>query len=143
MEFNETHWIQIHLLISHSMKLTSEISIWYLIPVWVLSTLLVVYYYRKQAWVETLKKKTKIALIVTRSVVVSLLVLLLFGVLFELLESKQDKPILIEVIDDSSSMLTTGKSKGIPNAITKLQEEIRSKFKDYEIVPLKFSSLTA
>jgi len=125
------------------MKLVSDISILFLFPVLVLAVFITVYYYKKQSWVSTLKKQTKVTLITLRAVSLTLLALLLFGVLIELLETKKEKPIIIEIIDDSSSMLITGKNKEVKSGIAQLRDEIKLKFNNYEIIPLKFSGITS
>ncbi|MCH2224481.1 MAG: hypothetical protein MK066_06895, partial [Crocinitomicaceae bacterium] len=119
------------------MKIFSDISIWWLIPWGILSIVLSIWYYRKQKELDDLNRLYRTGLMVLRASSIFLLGVVLLGLLFQAKEYKTQRPVLITMIDNSSSMLNYKDSNTIKSSINKLTSEIDNEFAEkYDLVNL-------
>lgn len=125
------------------MKLSSDISLWWLLPIAAIAVLVALWMYNKKtsSWVNELEKKWRIILISLRSLSIILLAILLLGIIFQSFNYKKEKPILLLGIDDSSSMLNYADSSKVSKQIEELlaftEEELGDKF---ELITTSFAS---
>jgi hypothetical protein len=113
------------------MNFISEINSAYLILFCLLAFGLTWYFYfYKNKW-NDLPKKVKICLYVLRFLTIYIVLILLLGIFLEIKTNKDEKPILISLIDNSTSILNYKDSsnvrKEIPNFITQIKS-LNSKF---------------
>lgn len=112
------------------MQFFSDISLWWLLPLALVSAGLSYWYYRGQQVVEDASRWKKRGLIALRALSLFLLVLLLFGLILENKEYKTEKPLFITVVDNSMSMLNYADSSKVAGRIDALEQDIRNKYGD-------------
>lgn len=114
------------------MHLFSYISIWWLIPLVVVSFLVTVIYYKKQYQLTDITAAKKRILIVLRAFSIILLVILLFDIMIERKEYKTERPVFIALIDNSTSMLNYEDSAtvkaDVEELIASLKEQYQNRF---------------
>lgn len=125
------------------MNWISDISLWWIFPWSALAIVLSISLYKRKGWVNELTKFQRILLINLRAISFILLGLLLLGVLFEYKSYRDEKPVIITVIDNSSSVLNYKDSAEVKSKLarfqTDLQEKLGEKF-DYYAQNLKQDS---
>lgn len=125
------------------MNWISDISLWWIFPWSILAVFLSLVLYKQKGWVLELTKFQRITLIILRSTSLILLFLLLLGVLFEYKNYREEKPVLITVIDNSSSVLNYKDSLKVKSELSSLQKSLKKKLDDkfeYYAVNLKNDS---
>lgn len=125
------------------MKFSSDISLWWLLPIAVLSVVLAIWLYSRKTngWVSDLTKRWRTLLITLRSISIFLLAILLFGIIFQAFLYKNEKPILVIGIDDSLSMLNYKDSSSVKKLVNEVLQEAKTELSDkFDIVPYSFSS---
>lgn len=126
------------------MKFSSDISLWWLIPIGAIAFGLAYWLYaqKNNGWVTDLPKKWRYLLLSLRTFSILLLCLLLLGIIFQAFNYRKEKPILIIGIDDSSSMLNYSDSssvkKTVESLIAKAKEELGNRF---EVLPYSYSDI--
>lgn len=116
------------------MKLFADLSFWWLIP-WCAAVFAGTFlYYRKQRIFSDGSTLLKAFLFSLRSLALILLGILLLGILIESRETKTQKPVLINLIDNSSSMLNYKDSSAVQKEIEGYTKAFNEKFSgQYEI----------
>ena len=112
------------------MHLFSEYSFWWLIPFVLISFLITIFFYRKVEWLTAAPKWVKKALISLRFTSLFLILLLLLGILLETIAYEEEKPILLTLIDTSSSIKNYKDSASIKRDVENLTAKISTKFSD-------------
>ncbi len=112
------------------MNVFSDISIYWVLPIGLISFLVAFLFYLKQRQVDGMKKGVKWLLVFLRGTSLFLIVLLLLGVIIERKVSRNEKPVFITLIDNSSSMLNYKDSALVKNKIDDFQQKVTKKFKD-------------
>ena len=112
------------------MHLFSHISIWWLLPLVLVSFFVAFIYYRKQQQLIDLTPQKKRLLITLRGLSLILLVLLLFDIIIEKKEYKTEKPIFIALIDNSTSMLNYKDSGTVRAHIDELTSSLKEEYRD-------------
>ena len=116
------------------MNLFSDLSLWWSIPWLLISILLTYWYYRGQKISKQVAKWKLFLLIILRSLGLFLLGLLLLGILFESKEIKTQKPVLINLIDNSTSMLNYTDSLSVKKELSDCLNAFKTEFENkYEI----------
>ena len=119
------------------MNWTSLISAWWLLPVAVVCFLGARFLYQKKGWLVDLDKKYRAILIALRTFVLLSLVLLLFGIVFEYKKYRDEKPMLIHVIDNSKSAKNYKDSAQVESNVAKLSSAIANELSEkYSIVTM-------
>ena len=111
------------------MKLFSDISFLWLIPLAIICFVIVYFFYKKEKLIE-FNRSIKIILIIIRSLAFLLLFILLFEITFQFKETKIEKPLFINLTDNSSSLLNYSDSNYVINNIKNIHQKIKEKFKD-------------
>jgi hypothetical protein len=112
------------------MKIISEISLLWFIPLLLLAALLTFWFYRNESWLKDLPRSLILSLKVLRFVGLSLVFLLVFGILFKVSEYKDEKPIFINLIDASKSMLNFKDSSTVSKQINDYRAALKQKYGD-------------
>ena len=86
------------------MSFMSEISVYWLIPWAFISILMSYFLYSKSKWFSGLHIISKSTLRITRALLFFLIGVLLLDVIFEMIHYDKEKPILITITDNSSSL---------------------------------------
>jgi H+/Cl- antiporter ClcA len=86
------------------MRYVTDLSLFWLLPWGVISGFLAYWLYSSSTWFQELNKKWQIMLRVLRASGLFLLGVLLFGMLFEVVNYRIEKPIIIALVDGSTSM---------------------------------------
>jgi len=119
------------------MPVASSISVFWLIPWGVICIVLAYFLYSKSDWFSNLNIYWKITLRFCRALLFFLLGVLIFDFVFELIESKKEKPILITIVDNSSSINNYKDSNTVLKNIVSAKKAIRKRFKNkYDIVEM-------
>jgi hypothetical protein len=119
------------------MNFASDLSLFFAIPWAILSFLGGWWFYRNVAWIKELSASLRIALQVVRSLVIFLLGLLLFGIIFETVNYRTEKPIIVALVDHSHSMLNYSDSNSITNTLTKFRNALYTDLgSEYDIVEM-------
>lgn len=112
------------------MKIFSDISLWWLIPIVTIAVVASAFYYRNQKQLVDASKGQKNILVGLRAVIIALLLLFLLGIIVENKEYKTEKPVFITLIDNSSSMLNYKDSSAVKKKLNALTNGIKEKYKD-------------
>lgn len=112
------------------MKLFSDISLWWLLPIVAIAIVISVFYYKNQQQLVDASTRQKNTLIALRTVAISLLLLLLLGIIVENKEYKTEKPVFITLVDNSTSMLNYKDSTEVKKKVSALTNGIKNKYKD-------------
>ena len=117
------------------MTIFSDISLIWLFPWGIVCAVLAYGYYRKQKQVEGLPKWLKWLLTGLRASALFVLGVLLYGILIESSVSKVEKPVMLVLVDNSSSMLNYKDSNTVTNKIVDFKEQLQEKYSDrFDIV---------
>ena len=117
------------------MHLLSDFSFWYLIPIAAISFGLTYFYYRKVAWMDELSAWKRNLVKGLRFGSLFLIGLLLLGIVFEATHFREEKPVFITLVDNSSSMKNFKDSAAIEKTYENYQRELTEKYGDqYELV---------
>ncbi len=112
------------------MTVFAEISLIWLIPWGVVCIGLAIWYYRKQKQVAGFANWLKWSLTGLRATALFLLGLLLYGILIESTVSKLEKPVMLVLVDNSSSMLNYKDSNSVDKSISDFQQKLQEKYSD-------------
>lgn len=126
------------------MKFSSDISLWWLIPIAVLAVVISFWMYSKKtgSWVSELSARWRSVFITLRSISLFLIALLLFGIIFQAFNYKKEKPILVIGIDDSSSLLNYSDSSAITPLVKEILNTARTELSDkFDVIPYSFSGI--
>ena len=119
------------------MSFISEISVYWLIPWAFISILMSYFLYSKSKWFSGLHIIWKSTLRFTRALLFFLIGVLLLDVIFEMIHYDKEKPILITITDNSSSLNNYSDSLFVKTQILNTKKEIKKEFaNDYEIVEM-------
>lgn len=123
------------------MRFASDISIFWLIPWAIVSIVATYWFYSNSIWFSELQKKWRILLRVLRSAVLFILGLLLIGLIFETVDYRIEKPIIINLVDNSSSLRNYKDSNLVSGQLNGLQTALYNELGDeYEIVEMTVGS---
>jgi hypothetical protein len=112
------------------MKLITDHSFFWLIPIFFLSLGLTFLIYQNKGWVKELKSNQRLTLRVLRFSSLFLILFLLLGIILQATNYREEKPVFISLIDNSSSMINYKDSSVIKNQIKKFKKELADQFKD-------------
>jgi hypothetical protein len=116
----------------------TEISLFWFIPIILISLLLTVWFYHKNSWFSVLNPKWRWTLPFARFLTFVILGLLCLGFIFESVDYRKEKPIVISLIDASSSMLNYKDSNLVQNQLSSYSKYLKEKLADkYELVEMK------
>lgn len=110
------------------MNLFSDLSLWWVIPWLAISIVATYWYYSGQKIFSQMEKWKRGLLLFLRGASLFLLGLLLFGILFESKDVKTQKPVLINLIDNSSSLLNYKDSTQVLQKIKDFQKTFNQEF---------------
>lgn len=121
----------------------SDIPLWSLI-FWGIFTLLIsIYYYRPKKWLKELSKSKRWILISLRFLGLFVLGVLLIGILIKSTALETDRPSIITIYDNSSSMLNYSDSLSVENQSLEFANQIESKFNDrFKVLNYTLDDLT-
>jgi hypothetical protein len=124
------------------MKIFSEISSWWIVPICLVSFALAAYYYFWNASKSPISLTVRRLLFVVRGSVLTVLGVLLLGIIYQSTAYRKELPIVYIVVDDSESMLNYADSTVVKtelsNQVKRLKTELQDRFVCKE---LSFSSL--
>jgi hypothetical protein len=112
------------------MQFISDISLGWLIPWFFVAGILSFFLYRKEAWTSGISRVSLLSLKVLRTCSLFILGLLLIGILFESVHYSVEKPLYINIVDNSSSMLNYKDSSKVKTSIKSSINSIKEKYKD-------------
>ena len=110
------------------MRFVSDISLWFLLPWLAVSIGLSFYLYKNEAWCAELKKAWRFVLKGLRAFGLFLIGVLLFGLLFEAVNYRVEKPVFITLIDNSSSMKNYKDSVEVEQKIKNFEQKMRAQY---------------
>lgn len=116
------------------MRILTEVSLYWSIPCFIASALLSWYFYRKNDWLSSQGKGLKITLPVLRTLGLFFVVLLILD--FTIVRDKKriEKPVIVVVVDNSSSMVNQQDPKKLSAQINNFIAKNQEVFKDgYEL----------
>lgn len=112
------------------MHLLSSISLWWSVPILALSVLISWGFYRKESWLDKKSKVLKNSLIAFRASIIGLIGLLLLGLTMEFMHFESEAPIIVTLIDQSSSMLNDEKAPQLEAKLQQFETDLNQKFKN-------------
>lgn len=94
------------------------------------------------SWVADLSIRWRAVFIILRSISLLLIVLLLFGIIFQAFSYKKEKPILVVGIDDSSSLLNYSDSSAVSGLVQDVLQNIKAELSDkFDVISYSFSGI--
>lgn len=131
-EFNfkekRNHDISGIVLIFEPMHLLSDFSLWWLVLIGLLSFAATYFYYQKVGWFNDLSGWKKNLLRTLRFSSLFFIGLLLLGLVFEAAHFRDEKPIFITLIDNSSSMMNFKDSSSLQKNLSKYRNELKERY---------------
>jgi hypothetical protein len=116
----------------------TEISLYWLIPIALFSLLLTFWFYFRNTWFSVLNPKWRWTLPLARFLTLSIIGILCLGFIFESVAYRKEKPIVVSLIDESSSMLNYKDSNLVINQLNDYRLYLKEKLSDqYELVEMK------
>lgn len=112
------------------MHLLSAFSFWWSVPIIALAILISWRFYNKETWLDKKIKSFKLLLIGLRASVLSMIGMLLLGLTLEMLQFHSDLPIVVTLIDQSSSMRNDQSAVDLKVNIDAYQNELKEKFQN-------------
>lgn len=109
------------------MHLLSSFSLWWILPILCCTTLVSYLFYHKDTWLQTKSKALRFALFSLRALSLGLVALLLLGLLLEQTTFETEKPVILTLIDRSSSMNNYKGSPQLEQQITAYQKALKEK----------------
>jgi len=126
------------------MKLITDHSFFWLIPIFFLSLGLTFLIYQNKGWVKELKTNQRLTLRVLRFSSLFLILFLLLGIILQATKYREEKPVFISLVDNSSSMLNYKDSSIIKGQIQNFKKELSEKFKDrFELIELNVGTIVS
>lgn len=123
------------------MHFAADISVWWLLPWLVIAVMIGIWFYRNVNWFDALSQPVKWTLRGLRSGSVFLVGLLLFGLILESVRYRDEKPVLITMIDNSSSMRNYKDSTRIMEQVNAWRQAAKERFSDdFDLVELSVGS---
>lgn len=123
------------------MRFASDISIFWLIPWAAISVVLAIWFYSNSNWFKELHKKWRVLFPTLRAISLFLIGVLLIGLIFEAVNYRVEKPIIISLVDKSSSMKNYKDSSQLNNLVSELQNALHSELDEsFEIVEMTVGS---
>lgn len=120
------------------MRIASDISLWWILPWAFLSIFFAVWYYRNVPWLKEQSKRIQFLMRFLRSAVLFIVGLLLIGLILESSSYREEKPVLITLVDNSSSMLNYKDSASVNGLINKYKNDLIAKYGDqFDIVSMR------
>jgi hypothetical protein len=114
------------------MHLLSSYSLWWILPIIFISAVLSILFYRNENWIKSKSKYLKYTVLILRTSSFSLIGILLLGLLLEQTHFETEKPVILTLVDRSSSMNNYKESAGLEKQIeayqTKLNEKLGGRF---------------
>ena len=123
------------------MHLISDFSLWFLIPIGLLSVILTFYFYKKEGWFGDLKPFQQNLLRVLRFSSLFLIGILLLGLILQTINYRDEKPIFINLIDNSNSMMNHKDSNLVKSQIASYREKLIEKYGEkFELIDMYVGS---
>ncbi len=123
------------------MRFASDISVFWLIPWAAIAIFMSVWFYSKNNWFKELPKRIQLLLRSFRAMSLFILGLLLIGLIFESVDYRVEKPIIITLTDRSSSMHNYKDSNLVNTQLKSLRENLSNELgDDYELVDMNVGS---
>jgi hypothetical protein len=117
------------------MHLLTDFSPWWLVPAGLLSLALTYFYYRNVSWMNELSSWKKYLIKSLRFSSLFLMAILLLGIVFEATHFRDEKPIFITLVDNSSSMKNYKDSASIDKTLAKYRKELKERYADqFELI---------
>jgi len=122
-------------LIFGAMHLLTDFSLWWLVPIGLLSFVLTYFYYQKVSWFTDLAGWKKTLMKSLRFSSLFLIGLLLLGLVFEATHFRDEKPIFITLVDNSSSMKNFKDSSSVDKNLESYRKELTERYADqFELI---------
>ena len=126
------------------MNLIADLSFFWLIPIFFLSLGLTFLIYQNKGWVKELKTNQRLTLRVLRFSSLFLILFLLLGIILQATNYREEKPVFISLVDNSSSMLNYKDSSIIKGQIENFKKNLSEKFKDrFELIELNVGTIVS
>jgi hypothetical protein len=109
------------------MHLLSSYSLWWILPIMALTALLSYLFYRKETWLHTKSKKLWYTLFSLRTLSLGVIAVLLLGLLLEQSDFETERPVILTLIDRSSSMTNYKESNKLEQQIKAYQSILKEK----------------
>jgi len=107
------------------MRFTTDLSIWWLVPWLLISIIGGIWFYRNVSWWKELSSLFRWGLVSLRSAVLFILGLLLIGLIFEAVDYRVEKPLIIALTDNSSSLLNYKDSASVKKQVNALRTKLK------------------
>lgn len=116
-------------------KIITDIPLGWLALWAVISILVSFWFYQKKKWLKELSNRVRIILFALRSAGIFAIGVLLLGILFQSNEFRVEKPILINVVDNSGSMLNYADSNQVKNSLVNLEQKVNQLYGNkYDVI---------
>ena len=112
------------------MGIITEYSKYWLIVIAIASFGLTYYFYKDQHWINAFSKKLKVTLFSLRFTGLFFCLLLLLGLFLESIQYRDEKPLLITIIDNSSSMKNYSDSSKLKSSISNFKNNVTESVKN-------------
>ena len=109
------------------MHLLSSYSLWWILPIMALTALLSYLFYRKETWLHNKSKKLWYTLFSLRALSLGVIAVLLLGLLLEQSDFETERPVILTLIDRSSSMNNYKESDKIESQMKAYQSMLKEK----------------
>ena len=123
------------------MHLISDYSLWFVIPIAILSAVLTLFFYKKEGWFADMKVGQQNLLRSLRFGSIFLVGILLLGLILQAIHYREEKPVFITLIDNSNSMLNYRDSGQVKDQIEQFRKEFNEKYANrFELIEMHVES---
>ena len=117
--------------------MVSEISFVWIIPFLALAIAASVWFYRNVSWLSAQSRTIRWIMIGMRALVLFIALILLVGIILETVGYREEKPVVITLVDNSSSLRNYRDSNSVRSRISEFRAALKDKFADrFEIVEM-------
>ncbi len=123
------------------MHLISDFSIWWFIPIVLVAAGITYFHYQNKGWFAEVKPNFQWLLRILRFSSLALIGILLLGLIIQSLNYREEKPVFIALVDNSSSMLNYKDSGSVRKNTADFLAKLKAKYAErFEVVTLTVGS---
>lgn len=123
------------------MHLISDFSIWWLLPIVLVAAGITYFHYQNKGWFAEVKPSFQWVLRGLRFSSLALIGILLLGLIVQSLNYREEKPVFIALVDNSSSMLNYKDSGSVRKNTTDFLAKLKAKYAEqFELVTMTVGS---
>ncbi|MFN5911965.1 MAG: hypothetical protein ACK45H_11560 [Bacteroidota bacterium] len=112
------------------MRFVSDISLWWFLPMLAVSVIAAIWYYRNVNWLNDQSVWLRRLMVGLRTLVLFFVLVLLLGLVLEHSSYREEKPVVITLVDNSGSMLNYKDSAKVLQRVKAYKTQLKERYGD-------------